>query len=226
DAFVSNVSHELRTPLTSMKLYAHLISLQPEKQEDYMKRLVREVERQEYIIEDLLRLSQLTHEKTSLTLAVINLNELTADFVTDRIPLAQTRKLTLTFCGQPDLPPVLADAGLLGQVLSILLTNALNYTPAGEIVTVFTVSKEDDAWVGFCVSDTGAGISTEDQACLFERFYRGAVGRDSAKPGTGLGLAIAKEIVTRHQGQIEVKSGGVAGEGSIFTVWLPQIDAL
>lgn len=225
DDFVSNVSHELKTPITSMKLYTHLIGLNPERQEEYMKGLAREIDRQEYIIEDLLRLSCLEQEKETLNLVSIDLNKLAAEFVTDRTPLARMKRLTLTFDGGSDLPLVLADKGLLGQTLSILLTNAINYTPVGESVTVSTVSQ-NGVCVGLRVSDTGLGIQAEDQLHLFERFYRGSVGRQSTEPGTGLGLAIAKEIVERLQGQIEVKSSGIPGEGTAFTVWLPKMDGV
>jgi signal transduction histidine kinase len=90
-------------------------------------------------------------------------------------------------------------------------------------VTVSTRKGRFDSthWAGFRVSDTGPGISAEDQSHLFERFYRGQAGRESGAPGTGLGLAIAQEIVTRHYGRIEVKSAGVPGKGATFTVWLP-----
>jgi len=221
DAFVSNVSHELRTPLTSMKLYSHLMTLKPEKQEKYSKILVREVERQEIIIEDLLRLSQLDHGDKVLKRAPTNLNDLVTEIVTDRMAVARQKQLRLTCEVEPDLPIVLADSGLLGQVLSILLTNAFNYTPAGGTVHVSTLSQ-GNKWSGFCVSDTGLGIQKEDQAHLFERFYRGEVGRESRKPGTGLGLAIAKEIVDRHQGLIEIDSSGVTGEGATFTILIPS----
>lgn len=224
DAFVSNVSHELKTPLTSMKLYAHLMTLRPDNQEKYTKILVREVERQEVIIEDLLRLSQLDRGKAIVTRVPTNLNELVDEIVNDRRPLARQRELTLTYHGESDLPLVLADKGLLGQVLSILLTNAFNYTPEGESVSVSTLSK-GSTWVGFRVSDTGLGILPEDQKHLFERFYRGTVGQESSAPGTGLGLAIAKEIVERHQGLIEVDSSGIRGEGTAFTVLLPGISS-
>jgi signal transduction histidine kinase len=119
---------------------------------------------------------------------------------------------------------VQADEGLIGQVLSILLTNAFNYTPADGQVTVSTHSYQSDGkqWAGFRVSDTGPGIAPEDQRHIFERFYRGEAGHASGVPGTGLGLAIAHEIVARHQGRIEVTSDGVPGNGTTFTVWLPR----
>jgi PAS domain S-box-containing protein len=221
DAFVSNVSHELKTPLTSMKLYSHLITLRPEKQEEYTKILVREVERQEVIIEDLLRLSQLDRGDKVLEKATVNLNDLVAEIVADRMALARQQNLTLTYEIEPGLSSIQADASLLGQVLSILLTNAFNYTPAGGSVRVSTIAKGSE-WSGFSVCDTGLGIQAQDQAHLFERFYRGEVGKESKKPGTGLGLAIAKEIVDRHQGVIDVESLSIPGNGSCFTVWIPR----
>jgi signal transduction histidine kinase len=107
--------------------------------------------------------------------------------------------------------------------LSILLSNALNYVPAGGQVTVSTHTSESGGqdWVQFSVSDTGPGIAAEEQAMVFERFTRGIAGRVSGTPGTGLGLSIAREIVDRHQGRIEVSSEGVPGKGATFTVWLP-----
>ena len=118
----------------------------------------------------------------------------------------------------------LADEQMTGQVLSAILTNALNYTPAGGTITVSTQVEEAHGrmWTGFAVSDTGPGIPVEDQERLFERFFRGKSGRTSTSPGTGLGLSIAREIIYRHGGRIEVTSAGMPGEGTTFSVWLPR----
>jgi Signal transduction histidine kinase len=111
---------------------------------------------------------------------------------------------------------------MIGQVLSILLTNAMNYTPAPGKITIRSTIKQEEkqTWVGFSVQDTGLGLAPEDKERLFERFFRGKAGRESAAPGTGLGLAIAKEIMDRHGGRIEVQSEG-PGKGACFSVWLP-----
>ena len=110
--------------------------------------------------------------------------------------------------------------------MSILLTNALNYTPGGGAILVRTQTEmyQGEQWVGFAVSDNGPGIPLDEQPQLFTRFYRGSVGLESGIPGTGLGLALVKEIVERHQGRVEVSSSGVAGEGAVFGVWLPAAD--
>jgi signal transduction histidine kinase len=112
---------------------------------------------------------------------------------------------------------------MMEQAIANLLTNALNYTPAGGKVCICTSIevREDEPWVSISVRDTGPGISGEDLPHLFERFYRGRAGRESDAPGTGLGLAIVKQVVERHHGRIEVENGAEEG-GAIFTIWLPH----
>lgn len=223
DAFISNVSHELRTPITGIKLSHRLIGMDPGKQPIYMERMGREIERLHDIIENLLRLSRLDQGRVVLDIKPLDLNTLAVQYVSDRTPLAKTRQLTLSLKEEPGLPLIQADEGLLGQVLSILLTNALSYTPIGGEVMVSTQTSEIEGkrWVGFSVSDTGPGIPAEDLPHLGERFYRGKTGRDSGAPGTGLGLAIAHEIVEQHHGRMETSNTGLAGIGATFTVWLP-----
>jgi PAS domain S-box-containing protein len=218
DEFVANVSHELRTPITSLKLRLHLLTRNPEARPEHLATLGRETDRLNRLIEDLLMLSRLDQDRAAFECQSLDLNTLVGHFVTDRAPLAEHKDLTLSFDPHPDLPPAQADPNLLGEVLSILLTNALNYTHGGG-VTVRT--HGDTQRVGFSVSDTGPGIALDEQGHLFTRFYRGAAGRESGVSGTGLGLAIAREIVARHQGQIEVESAGVPGQGATFRVWVP-----
>lgn len=222
DEFVSNVSHELRTPITNIRLHHELLSRMSDAYADFMPALQRETERLSQIIEDLLRLSRLEQGQVKLNIQPVNFNDFAANFAIDRTALAESMGLKLCFDGAPDLPVVDGDSGLLGQVLSILLTNAMNYTPSGGEVTVSTRTeiRDDVNWVGFAVSDTGPGISPDDQARLFERFFRGQAGRHTGTPGTGLGLAIVKDIVSRHDGRIEVKSEGIPGKGAEFLIWL------
>jgi two-component system phosphate regulon sensor histidine kinase PhoR len=221
DAFVSNVSHELRTPITSLKLNYELLLRNPTSRAVYMGRIAREIERLNTIIEDLLRLSRLDQDSVVLDMAALDLNALASDYVSDRTPLADSRGLTLRFDPTLDLPPVQADAGLLGQVLSVFLTNALAYTPSGGAVTVRSEVQEKGGkrWVGISVADNGPGLTLDEKRRVFERFFRGQAAEASGAPGTGLGLSIAREIVERHRGRVEVESA--SGEGATFTAWLP-----
>jgi two-component system phosphate regulon sensor histidine kinase PhoR len=121
-----------------------------------------------------------------------------------------------------DLPPVLADANMLMQVLTNLIANAVNYTPAGGRIVVSSGLQRSDGqtWIILAVRDTGLGITSKDQAHIFERFYRGEAARQTKVAGTGLGLSICQEIVQRHSGRIWVESAG-EGQGSTFYVALP-----
>ncbi|MBN1427527.1 MAG: PAS domain S-box protein [Anaerolineae bacterium] len=223
DAFVSNVSHELRTPIASMKLNHDLIARNPDRQSIYIGRLKREIDRLNTLIEDLLRLSRLDQVRDTLHLEPVDLNDLAAQYVEDRLPIAESKQLEMSFNKLPRLPLVQADAGLLGQALSILITNALNYTPSGGLISVRAEKSTADGrrWAGISVADTGPGITPDELPHLYKRFHRGKVGRDSGSPGTGLGLAIASEIIDLHHGRITVSSKGVPGQGTTFTLWIP-----
>ena len=223
DAFVSNVSHELRTPITSLRLYHDLLVQNPSKKDVYVARIRREVDRLNVIIEDLLQLSRLDRGRMNVELQEVDLNDLVDQFVDDRTPLFQEKGLRLSRTLSPAAPPVCADKSLLEQLLSILVTNALNYTPVGGRVTVSVAPGQDSksGQVGCSVEDTGPGIPPEEQPHLFDRFFRGQAAHEANVAGTGLGLAIAREIVERHNGSISVESSGRAGEGATFTVWLP-----
>ena len=221
DTFVSNVSHELRTPITSLRLYHDLLVQNPSKQDVYLARIRRDMDRLNVIIEDLLRLSRLDRGRVTVDLQKLDLNELVDQFVGDRLPLFQEKDVTLNCVLSQYAPPVSADRSLMEQLLSILITNALNYTPAGGHVTVSIVHDGRRQRVGCRVRDTGPGIPPEEQPHLFDRFFRGQAAHEAGVAGTGLGLAIAREIADRHDGAIEVQSSGRAGEGATFTVWLP-----
>ena len=220
DDFVANVSHELRTPLTSIKLYLNLVKANPDKQDTYLHVLERETERLEDLVEGLLTLSRIDQNREPFSPEPVDLNRLVAEFVADRMALAESKQIALTVNPGSLGHPIQADPSLISQVLSILLTNAIAYTPAGGKVDVSTLAGEDP-FVGFRVDDTGPGIPAGEIPLLFDRFYRGQASFDSGITGTGLGLAIASEIVDRHRGRIDVTSEGIPGEGAAFTVWLP-----
>ncbi|MBN1487748.1 MAG: PAS domain S-box protein [Anaerolineae bacterium] len=219
--FVSNVSHELRTPLTSLQLYIDLLKRgNKEKREAYMATVDREAKRLQYLIENLLNISRLDLGKIKPKFQQLNLNQLVTTLADDRRYLFQERGLHLHVYAAHNSIYSQADAQLLEQVLTNLLTNALNYTPSGGAVWIEMdrVENGEQTWATLSIADNGPGISPEEQANLFQRFYRGAAGHNSV-PGTGLGLAISKEIMNLHKGHITLESD--VGKGSRFTLWLP-----
>jgi signal transduction histidine kinase len=223
DEFVANVSHELRTPISSLKLYSSLLRSPGDKLPQYLESVNREVARLEHIIESLLRLSSFDQDQIAINLSPVDLNELAGLLIRDRAILAQTRNLELSFKGTPGMPHTIADQELITEALSILLTNAFNYTPAGGQIIVSTEAKKrnEEDWLAIHVADSGPGIPDEEIPQLFQRFFRGKIGLESGTSGTGLGLAIVKEIALRNRGTVEVVNSGVGGKGTTFTIWLP-----
>jgi signal transduction histidine kinase len=221
DQFVSNVSHELRTPLANVKVYLQLLDRgRPDKRAEYLQTLLRETRRLEKLIDDLLELSQLDLGVLAFNLEPADVNYLTVELVQDRILMAANRGLVID-C-QLTSEPLLAliDPARFTQVVSNLMTNAINYTPSGGLVTVSTAvqPQAETPWVTITVRDTGNGIPAQEMPHLFDRFFRGTVSRQTGIAGTGLGLAICKEIVEQMGGHVTVESQ--IGQGAAFTVWL------
>ena len=130
---------------------------------------------------------------------------------------ADSRQVSLRIETAPALPRVDADLGLIERVFENLLGNALQHTPAGGVVAVRLA--RDDNGVAVAVSDTGAGIATDELAHIFDRHYRGAAARDA---GAGLGLAITRRILELHGAAIAVASE--PGAGTCFTFSLPAVE--
>ena len=152
-----------------------------------------------------------------------DLNRIIQTLVNDRRTIAEERGLTLTVELQPALPATWLDEVMVVQIVSNLLTNALNYTPSGGQLRISTrrmVDHSGKSWATLVVQDTGPGISPEDLPHLFDRFYRGKAGHAAGVPGTGLGLAIVKQMVEKHHGRLDVENV-TEGHGAIFTVRLP-----
>lgn len=217
--FVTDVSHELRTPVANIKLYLHLLNdAAPEKKKKFLQVLNEQTDRLTGLIETILDLSQIDVGGREAQFVPVDLNALAGEIVDTNASRAETTGLELTFEPHPDLPSVLAEPGQLGRVITNLIDNAINYTPAGS-VRVSTTLEEAQSQACLQIADTGRGISPHDLPHIFERFYRGQDVGSSNIPGSGLGLAIVKEIVDRHGGQVKIESR--VGEGTTVTVWLP-----
>jgi PAS domain S-box-containing protein len=221
--FVSDVSHELRTPLANLSLFLDLLSNERNelKRERYQATLRRETDRLTLLIEDLLTISRLESNRINFFIKEVDILALLKDLAEDRTPMALQHKLKLEFVPPEELPLALVDPRLITQVISNILTNALNYTQPGGLITLTanTAQAEGKKWVTILVSDTGEGVLPEELPFIFERFYRGSASRKTKAPGTGLGLAISQEILGRMGGKISVVSE--PGHGSTFTIWIP-----
>ena len=220
DEFVALVSHELRTPLTSIRGYLELLLEESEDLDDahrdWLAVIDRNSDRLLALVEDLLLKAQVSAGKVALTLSAIDLAGVVEQTVKAGAPVAAARGIELT-AETEELPPVAADPVRIGQVLDNLVSNALKFTPSGGSVHVRAVVRGRRARIEVC--DTGVGIAQEEQAHLFERFFRTERAQTDAVPGVGLGLSIAKAIVEAHGGSIACESE--AGRGSTFAIELP-----
>ena len=218
--FVANVSHELRTPLTSIRALVETLETgaidDPGMANAFLGRIIGEVDRLTALVEDLLDLARLEAGRTPLRRTWADPGELVHRGADRLLPQIERAQLTLEVTGEGGLPKIEVDVGRIEQVLLNLVHNAIKFTPPGGTISVHVSAVDDDIVVD--VSDTGIGVSAEDQARLFERFYKSDKARRSE--GTGLGLAIAKHIIQAHGGDISVTS--VVGEGATFRFTLPM----
>jgi signal transduction histidine kinase len=177
----------------------------------------KELARLGRLVADLLTLSRLD-STTPVTLKPLDAGKLIAEVADQMRPLAEAKQVHLSaLFSEPVV--VQGEADKLKQVLLNLVDNALRYTPPDGQVELSATRDPSTATVRIEVSDTGSGIAPEDQARIFDRFYRADLARTRANGNSGLGLAIARAIVQAHGGMIGVQSS--PGEGSRFTVTLP-----
>lgn len=227
--FFSDASHQLRTPLTSIRGFTEVLIRgakdDPETALRVLTRMKSESERMTYLINDLLTLSRLD-EHSALKMQYVNLIELATESTEQaKKRVSDGRTITLLITTQESLG-MQGDRERLKQLLFVLLDNALKHGRIGpEGIVTLQIDRRDKQAI-IHVTDNGNGITKEDQAHIFNSFYRGR--QPSPGPngttvvGTGLGLTIAAAIVRAHQGTISVKSE--MGKGTEFTLALPCID--
>ena len=219
--YVANISHELRTPLASMRGIAEalrdgLVTDEAERHR-YDEMIVSEIQRLSRLVNDLLELSSLQSNPAAFETEQIDPVESLYELYDRTKRLAESKgvRLTLTV-PEYDVAPVITNEDRLQQVLTILLDNAIKFTPAGGQITLGLEATNRGA--RFFVRDTGVGMDAETRRHCFDRFHQGD--KSHRASGSGLGLAIAREIMTRLGARLTVRSE--LGEGSEFSFTLRQ----
>lgn len=216
--FVADASHELRTPLTAIRGFAELHRQGAVKGEAATSELVGRIENESVrmgaLVEDLLTLARLDQSR-DLVLAPVDLTHLVTEAAESARAAGPDHPITLDL---PDESFILGDARKIHQVVANLLANARIHTPVGTPISVSI--KSNDEGTSISIADAGPGLSQEDQARIFERFYRADPSRNRAREeGSGLGLSIVDSVMQAHGGKVIVTSK--LGEGAIFTVFFP-----
>ncbi|MFM8552053.1 MAG: heavy metal sensor histidine kinase [Nitrospiraceae bacterium] len=217
--FSADASHELRTPLTVMRGETELALRRPRSAEDYrlvLESSLEEIDRVSRIVDDLLFLSRADLGQVPMQSDPVRLDAVLQDIRQQASVLGQDRRIAVA-AGPIEPVTVLGDELRLRELLLNLVDNAVAYSKPGGTVELRLTRGQKEARL--TVADSGIGIPPEEQARIFDRFYRTDEARAHSKKGTGLGLAICKWIAESHKGRIEVQSH--VGSGSQFTVILP-----
>ncbi|QPC81598.1 GAF domain-containing protein [Phototrophicus methaneseepsis] len=216
---VATVSHDLKQPLSVMRGYLDLLQMAntfDESSQRYVNQLFTAFHHMRHLIDDILDLARI-EAGIELEMAPVELNTILIQAVVSNRPTAENKSIEL-ITDLPHLPPIQADEGRIRQIFNNLISNAVKYTPPEGWVKVYAEIKAGQ--IRIFIQDNGLGISPEDQAHIFERFYRVRRPETDSIEGTGLGLAIVRSLVEAHKGEITVTSR--LGEGSTFRVILPM----
>jgi PAS domain S-box-containing protein len=221
NSFVAQATHELRTPLTNMRLCIETAveegAKDPKVLSHSLNVMNQETRRLERMVTEILSVAEIESGSLRIRKDDVRLDALFASLKGDLAALAQDKEQALTFELPPKLPVIQGDRDKLVLALHNVIGNAIKYTPSGGKVIVSV--KVDAKHVHVDVSDTGIGIKPEEQALVFDRFYRSSDPRVSKITGSGLGLALAREVARLHGGELTVQSE--IDKGSTFTMTLP-----
>ena len=219
DDFISIASHELKTPVTSMKMYAQILQKHPlltndKKAADMLSKMDLQMNRLTELVSSFMNVYKLRTGKLRLHKKHFELAELIAEVVAN----FQYTVTSHTVEQKGELQArVFADSARINQVLVNIISNAIKYSPDGDRVIV-NLTKTEEA-VTVSIQDFGMGIPKEEQARIYERFFRAKGKKEGKIPGLGLGLFISAEVIKQHGGRIWVDS--TEGQGSIFYFTLP-----
>jgi two-component system sensor histidine kinase SenX3 len=220
--FITNISHELKTPIGAISLLSEALvdaSDDPVAVEKFSKSLRKEAKRLTNLIKDVVQLSRIQSAEVVANAEVVDLSTVVMEALDRNSYRAETRSVKITY-DAPEGVEVIGDPEMLTVAVKNLIENAILYSDEGAPVGVGL--RQVDEVAEIAVTDSGLGISLEDQTRIFERFYRVDPSRSRATGGTGLGLAIVKHVASTHNG--EVKLFSKPGVGSTFTLRIPLAD--
>lgn len=221
--FISIASHQLRTPLSAINMYTRMLQggmagELSEAQQPYVDAVLQSVERMNALIDTLLNITRIEAGGISIKIQTVHPEVLSQEMLSEFIPSAQEKSITLTHDIPSHVTPLRTDGLLVKEVCANLLSNALKYTPKGG--TVHFELSETEAEVRWMVHDTGYGIPAGEQKNIFLKFFRAENITQKDVSGTGLGLYLIKNIVESLGGELWFDS--VENQGSTFYFSLPK----
>lgn len=221
NTFIANVSHELRTPLASIQGFIQGIldgAIEDQDRDKYLEIVLGETKRMSTLISDFLNLAKIESGKFPMEFSEFDINELLRRCILMFEQQIEAKKLGVDIRIDEDATMVWADEDRISQVITNLVDNAVKFSDEGGSLEIWTEIMDNKVFVN--IADTGEGIPEEDQASVFERFYKVDKSHSRSKPGTGIGLSIVKRIIAQHGEKIWLKSA--PGEGTTFTFSLTK----
>jgi signal transduction histidine kinase len=221
--FISMLSHEIRTPLTSIRESVNMILEEVmgainDQQKKFLKIASAEIGRISGLLNHLMQVSRMEVRALEVAPEPVDPYEMVSKSVEHLKPTAKTKNISVSLQIPNNAPMVRCTPEHLHQVLLNILGNAIKFTDKGGRIGVYVLSDKKEEMMTFAISDSGPGISPDEKALIFDKYYRSKDMRGHMD-GVGLGLSISKQIIVAHGGNIWVKSK--AGKGSIFGFTLP-----
>lgn len=220
--FIAHLTHELMTPLTTIKSYSEMLMdgdiEDSDTQKEFYNTINVETDRLKRLIMDLLDVSRIEMGNLSLDIKLVKSDSLFEDCITAVEGIAQKKNIFIDRAEPDNFPSLVGDKDRLKGSIINILSNAVKYTPEGGHISFGL--HEEDGMVIFEVKDSGYGMSEEDLAHIFDKFYRSNNPQIAEQQGSGLGMAIAAEMVRLHDGEIEVQSE--LGKGTHISVKIPK----
>jgi PAS domain S-box-containing protein len=222
--FLANMSHELRTPMNAILGMTELLFSSPlsREQHEELTMVGEAADRLLHLLNDLLDFSKIESGRIELEHVTFGFRDYVEQAVKLFMPRAQQKGLRLSLELDEALPPIVTgDPGRLQQIVINLISNAIKFTEAGEVLVKVRAlrHRKGKTWISFTVKDTGIGVPAEHQGLIFEAFRQADGSMARKYGGTGLGLAISKRLASLMEGTLEVES--TPGEGSAFQVIIP-----
>lgn len=211
---LSDISHQLKTPLTSMLMMVDLLeqdSLPVEKRKEFMRNISIGLERMEWLVQALLKLSKLDADAITFNNTSIEVDALIKKAVEPLLISMEVRNICLNILPMNDTVMIVGDFNWLAEALTNIIKNCIEHTKADGSITISY--SDNNLYTKIDIEDTGIGIEKEDLPYIFKRFYKG---KNAKSDSVGIGLALSKQIITKQKGKIEVSS--TIGVGTRFEI--------
>ncbi|MFH1462514.1 MAG: HAMP domain-containing sensor histidine kinase [bacterium] len=219
---ISIVSHQLKTPLSAIKAYIEVLMSEEigktnPKQKEYLRDALENIQRMRILVQDILDVSRIEQGSLELNCRPSSLENIVRNTLKDFFSLAQAKNRSLSFKAIEKIPLLNIDPIKIQQVVSNLVSNAIEYNKGKGKVEV--IIKKKGGRAVFCCEDTGIGIQPKEREKIFRKFYRGEKAVALATSGSGLGLFISRAIIEKSKGKLWFESK--EGKGSTFCFSLP-----